>query len=834
MKQITSLILLFTTISMFAQKEASNWYFGVFAGIHFDDTGNVTALQNSAIQTNEGCSSISDNSGNLLFYTDGRNVWDRNHILMPNGDYMAGTGLLGDPSSTQSAMIVPNKANPNIYYIFTVDEPHHQNAGAYPNQFTGSYEDGGTVPGEDDGFNNGFNYSVVDLSVVGNNGSIGDVITRNVHLVTYNPANVEEIKYKCSEKVTSVKNSTGTGFWVITQFINKFYAFEVTAAGVNETPVVTTLNPLVPVSGYRRNSIGCIKASPNGRKIAIAHTQLSTITGGTEDNGQAWLYDFDNATGQLSNPLMLKQNCIPYGIEFSQRTKKLYVSYDNAGNGFGGVHQYDLESSDISASDVFLAASSQSGTLQLGPNGKIYRASVNTGILDVINSPEENGALCGYVNGQISLDGGTCLFGLPPFITSYFSVDITTNNKCFGSITEFELTTDDDFDTVAWDFGDSQTVPASPQATTTHTYAAPGTYTVVATVTYQGETHTESTDITITPTPAANTAPNLKECDPNNDGITVFNLSLNTATILGGQSVTENTVKYFDSQNNANQNVSPVNATAYTNHNNPQRIYARVHNNINPECYELVSFLISTIDSPTTDTLVQEILCLNDPEGLILTAMTNNAELYQYVWSTGEVTSKLTVFQPGTYSVTITNQAGCSSIKTFVVTASDVAIVDEVIVNDMRDNNTITVMASPPDGVETTYLYSLDHPNGPFEESNLFEGVSPGVHTIYIKDTKGCGITSQEVTVLATPKFFTPNGDGVNDYWNIIGVNTYFYPNSKIYIFDRYGKLLADVDPKGIGWDGIFEGRQLPATDYWFVVQLDNGRIIKGHFSLMR
>lgn len=834
MKQITSLILLFTTISMFAQKEASNWYFGVFAGIHFDETGNVTALQNSAIQTNEGCSSISDSSGNLLFYTDGRNVWDKNHVLMPNGNYAAGTGLLGDPSSTQSAMIVPNKANPNIYYIFTVDEPHHQNAGSYPNQFSGTYEDGGSVPGEDDGFNNGFNYSVVDLSVVGSNGSIGDVVTRNVHLVTYNPANTEEIKYKCSEKVTAVKNSTGTGFWVITQFTNKFHAFEVTAAGVNETPVVTQLNPLVPVSGYRRNSIGCIKASPNGRKIAIAHTQLSTITGGTESNGQAWLYDFDNATGQLSNPLMLKQDCIPYGIEFSQRTKKLYISYDNAGNGFGGVHQYDLESSDIPASEVFLASTNQSGTLQLGPNGKIYRAVVNTGILDVINSPEENGTLCGYVSGQISLGSGTSFFGLPPFITSYFSVDITANNKCFGSITEFELTTDDNFDTVAWDFGDSQTAPASPQATTTHTYGAPGTYTVVATATYQGEIHTESTDITITSTPVANAAPNLKECDPNNDGITVFNLSLNTATILGNQNVTENTVKYFDSQNNANQNVLPVNATAYTNHNNPQRIYARIHNNINPECYELVSFLVSAIDSPATDSLVQEILCLNNPEGLILTAMVNNAELYQYEWSTGEITSKVTVYQPGAYSVTITNQAECSSIKTFIVTASDVAVVDDIIVNDMRDNNTITVLVSPPSGVETTYTYSLDSPNGPFEESNFFEGVSPGIHTIYIKDTKGCGITSQEVTVLATPKFFTPNGDGINDTWNIIGVNTYFYPNSKIYIFDRYGKLLADVDPKGIGWNGIFEGRQLPATDYWFVVQLDNGRIIKGHFSLMR
>lgn len=832
MKQITSLIFLFITISLFAQKEANNWYFGVFAGIHFEEDGSVTSLEGGAIQTNEGCSSISDASGNLLFYTDGRNVWDRNHILMPNGNYMEGTGLMGDPSSTQSAIIVPKKGEPNIYYIFTVDEPHHENAAFYPNQFSGTYGDGGTVPGEDDGFNNGLNYSVVDLSIVGNNGSIGDVVTRNVHLITYNPANPEEIKYKCSEKVTSVRNSSGTGYWVVTQFVNKFYAFEVTADGVNTIPVVTQLAPVVPVSGYRRNSIGCIKASPNGRKIAIAHTQLSNSTGNTE-SGQAWLYDFDDATGQLSNPLMLQQDCIPYGVEFSQKTKKLYISYDNA-NGFGGIHQYDLLSNDIAASDIQIGTNTQSGTLQLGPNGKIYRAVVNTSVLDVINSPEENGELCNFVKSQESLGTGVCFFGLPPFITSYFSVSIESKNKCFGDITEFELITDDSFDTVAWDFGDSQTAAASSSPSASHTYAAPGAYTVVATVTHQGETHTESTEITITETPVANTAADLKECDPNNDGITVFNLSLNTAAVLGTQSITQNTVKYFENQSDADQNVFAVNPQAYTNHNNPQRIYARIHNNINHECYQTVSFLISTLDSPTTETLIYEIICLNNPNGLTLTAMSTDPQLYQYIWTTGETTPRLTVHEPGTYTVIITNQAGCSSVRSFVVTPSDTAVIDDIIVNDLRDNNTITIMASPPAGVDSSYSFSLDSPNGPFGESNFFENVSPGLHTVYIKDNNGCGIISQEVTVLATPKFFTPNGDGVNDTWNIIGVNTYFYPKSKIYIFDRYGKLLADVDPKGSGWDGIFEGRQLPATDYWFVVQLDNGRIIKGHFSLMR
>ena len=127
MKKITLLLFLFFTVFVFAQKEANYWYFGNNAGLHFLDDGTVVPLSDGNMTTNEGCSSISDAQGNLLFYTDGRTVWDKNHVIMPNGDYLGGTGLLGDPSSTQSGIIVPKADDPDIYYIFTVDEPHHEN-----------------------------------------------------------------------------------------------------------------------------------------------------------------------------------------------------------------------------------------------------------------------------------------------------------------------------------------------------------------------------------------------------------------------------------------------------------------------------------------------------------------------------------------------------------------------------------------------------------------------------------------------------------------------------------------------------------------------------------
>ncbi|WP_417355802.1 T9SS type B sorting domain-containing protein [Flavobacterium sp.] len=125
-------------------------------------------------------------------------------------------------------------------------------------------------------------------------------------------------------------------------------------------------------------------------------------------------------------------------------------------------------------------------------------------------------------------------------------------------------------------------------------------------------------------------------------------------------------------------------------------------------------------------------------------------------------------------------------------------------------------------------------PNGPFQESNFFERVQPGVHTVYVSDLNGCGTVFKQFSVLSIPKFFTPNGDGVHDTWDIIGMNLKFYQNSTIFIYDRYGKLLASIDPKSKGWDGTYNGEPLPSTDYWYVVTLDDGRVVKGHFSMIR
>ena len=127
MKKILFYLILIIPQFFLAQGEAKYWYFGANAGVNFN-TSPPTAITNGQLNTSEGCSSISDESGNLLFYTDGSTVWNRNHQIMSNANYFNGNGLNGDPSSTSSGLIVPHPTNPNLYYVFTVDEPHHDNA----------------------------------------------------------------------------------------------------------------------------------------------------------------------------------------------------------------------------------------------------------------------------------------------------------------------------------------------------------------------------------------------------------------------------------------------------------------------------------------------------------------------------------------------------------------------------------------------------------------------------------------------------------------------------------------------------------------------------------
>ncbi|MFB9110867.1 T9SS type B sorting domain-containing protein [Flavobacterium gyeonganense] len=277
---------------------------------------------------------------------------------------------------------------------------------------------------------------------------------------------------------------------------------------------------------------------------------------------------------------------------------------------------------------------------------------------------------------------------------------------------------------------------------------------------------------------------------------------------------------------------------------NKQKIWARVENSLSNECFGYATFELVVNPFPNIDLnidgLENEIVCTNLPEFMVkLEAGINDGtpiNEYTYQWFlngntiSGAINYSIEVNKQGEYSVEVKNTNNCSRTRIIKVTASDVAGINEIKIKDLSDNNSVLIAVNGPGH----YVYSISDSDGPYQDSNVFQNVDIGFHNVYIKDMNGCGITEKVIAVLGAPKFFTPNGDGHNDTWNVKGISKDFYSKSIIYIFDRYGKMISQIYPLGSGWDGTFQGIPMPADDYWYSAKFEDGREAKGHFSLKR
>jgi len=267
----------------------------------------------------------------------------------------------------------------------------------------------------------------------------------------------------------------------------------------------------------------------------------------------------------------------------------------------------------------------------------------------------------------------------------------------------------------------------------------------------------------------------------------------------------------------------------------------------NTDCFDTDSFTITIHERPDF-TVSDTIICV-DPEtgvvdssnyvllesGIDPTQFTINWYLNGSLVFTG---ADYYAEQPGIYTVETLmiggeNPPNCNYNSTTVtVLESSTAIATYSITDDFEDTATVTVTVTNGGG---TYQYQLD--DGPFQDSNVFQNVLSGDHIVTILDTYGnCGEYELPILVLKYPKFFTPNGDGINDNWNIVNLSN--QPDAIINIFDRFGKFIVQIAPAGNGWDGTYNSNQLPSTDYWFVIYYKgrNGedKEFKAHFSLKR
>ncbi len=272
-------------------------------------------------------------------------------------------------------------------------------------------------------------------------------------------------------------------------------------------------------------------------------------------------------------------------------------------------------------------------------------------------------------------------------------------------------------------------------------------------------------------------------------------------------------------------------------------IYARVEDANKCSGVSVVNLKVNVLPDIDPESDGNDYICTNLPENFItidaglLSGLTSD---YTYIWRLdGNVFPRtsysIQVNKAGAYTVEVINKINaCRKIRSIVVHPSNDAEISSIAVQDViTDQNSVTINISP--NSIGSYQYSLNNPDGPFQDSNFFENVKAGIHTAYVYDIHGCGTVSATVVVVGFPKFFTPNGDGINDTWKVDAVDSVFNNESKMYIFDRHGKLVKEIASRDTsGWDGTLNGNPLPSDDYWYVLYLEDGRTAKGHFALKR
>ncbi|WP_374552350.1 T9SS type B sorting domain-containing protein [Flavobacterium sp.] len=889
------MIILFSSYFGFSQNETNHWYFGKNAGINFGN-GEVEILENGTMVTPAGCSSISDDQGNLMFYTNGQTVWNRNHQIMTNGN-----GLSGEIDGIQSAIIVPKPNDYSTYYIFYIREntqstPVYLLPGIYYSEVKFNTQ-------------NPLGYITSNKDI-----RIAEISSTSRIAAIHHPVS-DTIRVVCLTKPDPVFG------YIVPEGEFIFRIFNVSSSGVNTTPEIRAINENL-------GKLGAMKFAPDGSYLAFADNA----------NQKIYFYSYDNESINFQHFFTLPTIPAfgvflnPYGIEFSQDSKNFYYT--------GGDYIVQFPFTNLGGMepvDSFLIPTLEPGSIQLARNGKIYVAQGNLSNpinhLGVINNPEKIGEECNYSSSNIQFNNASSTKGLPTFVASYLrSRIIPSKDDCVDVAFSFELDAYRPIISVLWDFGDGTT---STDFNPTHLFNTPGTNKVSARIVMDNnQAVTLYKKVVAYPLPDLEPNQTLSQCDIDGDNFSVFNLK--NVKDLAGDVNSEYEYTFYHSLNDANNDINQIqDYQHYTNVTNPEEVFVKI---VSPKgCVTITNFFIQNYQantmpirnmyvcensdsiennsqgqfnlglkendirdelgipsdftitfyanqvdaqteinpldkyytSPTTsiwvriedeshncfgvvsfNAVVNSNINLNieshyticDPSMQPPLKIDGGNGMTSWTWKNenGTIVSTQRFFQPiepGNYSITVTkfeNGLTCSTSKTFSVSKSTNPEFDEVI----ADDGEVFVSVSG----NSTYEFAIDDFNF-FGSGNSYNfiGVGAGVHTIYVKDINNCEKTiSTEVYLMNIPKYFTPNEDGINDNWKIKGLSKEFYSSAEIVIFDRYGNILykMDMQQNQFGWSGIKNEKKMPATDYWYtltLIDIDGKQTIKkGHFSLIR
>ncbi len=782
------LLIYFFTVNLSGQNENNIWCFGNNASLNFNTssvsvgTSAFNGMYSGANATNEGVSAISDVNGNLLFYTDGQSVYDKNNNLMPNG-----SGLLGSASSTQSALIVPKPGSNNLYFVFTVD------AWGGPNLIR---------------------YNIVDINLT--NGSsptiYGNVVAGKKNLNM--PVSFSTNHY--AEKIAAIPKSNGLGYWLVAHLSQEtaaqgtyvVWSLDCSSAndGISEHLIngqrqsigtACTLN----ASNYPfdANTLGYMKFSPDGNKLAWASLLLQ----------KADVCDFNTTTGVISNVKTINSTSLgtskPYGLEFSSNSQYLYLSdlYNPI------IFVYDIGASNINASTSFSSHSfSLSGSLnggwsfyalgalQLAPNGAMYCALPGRNHLaEIVNTNSLNPAI---TENAVYLNiNSYCAAGLPtmvsPFITKINSLSPTgCGNFMFnysGNLSNSSF---------QWNFGDGTT---SNQISPSHQYLSNGTFNVNLTISdFSGCSRVFSTNVT------ASSSMSVSILGAISDTMNVCVGDSLTLIASGAQSFSWNNGVNNDSNIVINPNSGYYTATG-TNSNG---------------CSGSDSIFVNVNQLPTAGISGNSIICPNS----FVTLTSNPSPNSSYSWS-GPIPSNsqtLTTNIPGTYTLTETNSCGSSNTTINVISSNVIADFNYSITNNFLPTTVSFTNTSTNNQINNWSFTNGDTMNT-VDANSLFN--TPGDYSVelIVTNSDGCKDTVIKTltipdfqVVLIIPNIFTPNGDSVNDTFYITAKGI---TDLKLEIFNRWGQFITEVTNPLIGWNG----REISDGTYYYLI---TGKTILG------
>ncbi|UPQ80568.1 T9SS type B sorting domain-containing protein [Flavobacterium azooxidireducens] len=843
--------------------------------MNFSD-GLFQVLNDGSMDTPAGCASISDKDGNLLFYTNGRVVWNRNHEIIEDAFYLA-----NEIEDIQTTIIIPKPNDESTYYIFSAKE----------NQV------------------NGLIHSIIRFTP---EFPLGYLEEQNILMEREPISRIAAIHHAESNTIRLITFGKEENTAISPR--NTFRVYNITENGISAPQVYTQDDQALGPKGT-------MKISPNGERIAVTDY----------DNMLIYLYDFNNENNtfslskKFSTTPRLGLLINPYGLEFSQNSDVLYYS----GNNF--VVQVELNPiEEPYLLPLFTVPNAKS--MQLARNGKIYIAQGTednpSGRISVINKPHLPAEACDFQENAVSLNPNKSTRGLPIFVASFLRNRIIIEDDCVDAIFNFELDAYAPIQSVLWDFGDGTT---STLMNPTHQFSTSGMHFIKATIVINDYPVVLYKDLEVYPLPSLDPNQVLIQCDSDNDGVSFFNLeeignkmnnpnpdyeyyfykTLNDATLdtnqIEGHETYQNqtnpeeifvkiislegcesisnffiessyivldpianmyicedsdnvlnngegtfnigfkedeirnlfgiplssTVSFFESEQDAQTKANPIEGRYFT--TSTTTIWVRIEND-DFSCGGIGPIQLIVNDEIVLDIQESYIICdpLIQPAPVLDGGIANNT----WIWrnSAGIVLSnsrQFTLTESGNYSVTVTktqNGIQCTVTKNFSVRNTYTPVFRVVTVDDNQIYVSVTGFS--------LYEFSINGFNYYGEgTSYTFTNVPPGLYTVYVRDINKCETPiSTEVFILSFPKYFTPNGDGENDYWKLSDEVTNLYPDLKIYIYNRYGILLFYMDSNNIlnGWDGTFNGKSLPASDYWYSVYFDDGRNMKGHFSLKR